>query len=927
MERESEILPVNYPREINANVDFRQNLVIECLKDMRLASEVRLRCASNIMFWIDLFCWTKDPRKDPDILPFITYDAFQQDSILEIQKAIDGQYDLLAEKSRDMGASWMVLYVLEHKWLFEPGSDFRIGSRKEEFVDRTGDIDTLFEKLRFNLERQPNFLMPPGFDWRKHSSHMRLINPYNENAMIGESANEDFGSGGRRKAVLLDEYSKWDHRVAESCWTACYSKDTEALTSKGWKLIKDIKLNDLVYSMNPKSGNTKFMPVLKTYEQQRDELIHFKSKSIDLLVTKNHKIVYRTIGCNVHFKDAQRAMSMKSGKIPLVSDNKNTYNPKTIYGFPSGDWMEFLGWYISEGCTSKGGTIIITQSLKANPQNVERIENLLFHMGIKYSYSKRGKDFNVNVRGMNKKAREELKLLGKCHEKYIPKRYFNFHKSLLLRLYQSLILGDGHDRIRKNRNTNATGYTTTSSELASDFQALAQFIGYKASITSRLPNKDKLILGRKIKSGVRLRYDVTVGYKTQADINGIGNVYPGYDDKVYCVETKYHTLYVRRNGVACWCGNTADVTKCRIPISTPKGSGNKFAILAKGTKEKIRKLTLHWTLHPEKNKGAYYFDTDGKTKIMIDLEDPRMAFEVWKRGKKVRSIWYDAECERRSATDVAQELDINYLQSGAPFFNIEALAKQKAWKFYKRALPMSPIPVYHYIRGTVVELDNKYEFREIDGGWLKVFELPKKGMQYVNAGDTAEGLAKGDECFGVVRDKFTRNVVATYHGCYSPDDFAIKMQKVDRFYNGAKTAPENNNHGFSLCSDLKKMDCNLYYTRKINAEGKTSIIKAGWSTTAASRPQMLDQLEEEIRKGSVELRDGVLIAQCETFVKNEKTGKPEADGEYLDDGVIGLAIGGMVIQEFPYEPPRAKRGTIPQSERPKNAKFRFSRRV
>ena len=155
MEQESEISLVNYPREISANINFRQSLVIACLKDMRLASEVRVRCENDIMFWIDLFCWTKDPRKDPDILPFITYDAFQKDSILEIEMAIDKGYDLLGEKSRDMGASWMLLYVFQHKWLFEDGSDFRLGSRKEEFVDQTGDIDTLFEKLRFNLERQP----------------------------------------------------------------------------------------------------------------------------------------------------------------------------------------------------------------------------------------------------------------------------------------------------------------------------------------------------------------------------------------------------------------------------------------------------------------------------------------------------------------------------------------------------------------------------------------------------------------------------------------------------------------------------------------------------------------------------------------------------------------------------------------------------
>ena len=90
---------------------------------------------------------------------------------------------------------------------------------------------------------------------------------------------------------------------------------------------------------------------------------------------------------------------------------------------------------------------------------------------------------------------------------------------------------------------------------------------------------------------------------------------------------------------------------------------------------------------------------------------------------------------------------------------------------------------------------------------------------------------------------------------------------------------------------------------------------------------MLDQLEEEIRKGVFEMRDADLIAQCETFVKNEKTGKPEADGDYLDDGVIALAINGMVIQEFPYAGPTKKKAGVPQEQRVKNARFRFRKKA
>ena len=68
-----------------------------------------------------------------------------------------------------------------------------------------------------------------------------------------------------------------------------------------------------------------------------------------------------------------------------------------------------------------------------------------------------------------------------------------------------------------------------------------------------------------------------------------------------------------------------------------------------------------------------------------------------------------------------------------------------------------------------------------------------------------------------------------------------------------------------------------------------------------SRPQMLDQLAEEIRKDAIELRDPVIIAQCKTFIMNPKNGKPEADENLLDDGVLATAISGAVIQEHPFK--------------------------
>ena len=118
------------------------------------------------------------------------------------------------------------------------------------------------------------------------------------------------------------------------------------------------------------------------------------------------------------------------------------------------------------------------------------------------------------------------------------------------------------------------------------------------------------------------------------------------------------------------------------------------------------------------------------------------------------------------------------------------------------------------------------------------------------------------------------------------------------------------------------MDCDLYWTFKEDKITKKKIpVKPGFTTSSTSRPLILDQLAEEIEKETAELRDADIISQCETFINNLK-GKPEADGDFLDDLVMATAIGGQAIKDHPYEKPKEKKHR-PERIRPDNAGFGF----
>jgi phage terminase large subunit len=62
-------------------------------------------------------------------------------------------------------------------WLFHPGAIVGFGSRKEILVDRQGDMNSIFEKIRTIIRRLPHYLTPKGYKPEAHSNYMRLLNP------------------------------------------------------------------------------------------------------------------------------------------------------------------------------------------------------------------------------------------------------------------------------------------------------------------------------------------------------------------------------------------------------------------------------------------------------------------------------------------------------------------------------------------------------------------------------------------------------------------------------------------------------------------------------------------------------------------------------------------------------------------------------
>ena len=198
------------PKSMPENLCFRAHLLEQCAVDLEFRDAVMAMCSYDFNFWIDTLAWGFDPRKASDnkrkldVQPFILW-PYQVEAAAALEKALADEEDVLIEKSRDMGASWIMCLWFLWRWLFRPNQSLLLFSRTETLVD--GDTDSLFAHLDFTIARLPPWMLPRNWVKTKHRLKLYLVNPENGSVIEGESTTDNIGRGGRRTAIGCDEFA------------------------------------------------------------------------------------------------------------------------------------------------------------------------------------------------------------------------------------------------------------------------------------------------------------------------------------------------------------------------------------------------------------------------------------------------------------------------------------------------------------------------------------------------------------------------------------------------------------------------------------------------------------------------------------------------------------------------------------------------
>ena len=363
---------------------------------------------------------------------------------------------------------------------------------------------------------------------------------------------------------------------------SCYDEKTEVLTESGWKKFSEIRYSDKICTLSLKTDEIEFQnPIgIFTYKY-KGKMYRLKTKRVDLLVTPNHKLLYSPCDFQnpkpFELKEAEFLFNKSKrfkkdgiwiGKnenyfiLPAVKiKHGNRYHSgfriKKEKKIPMKVWLKFFGFWLAEGWVNEGknGDYDVCLS-NLDPNLLNDVKELLQSFGYKvYQWKNR-----LRIRDFQ--LFHYLKQFGKSSEKFIPSEIKSLSRGLLEILLEYYLKGDGHIYGRAGKGLSAT---TTSIRLRDDLQEIALKIGISAYY--KLGSKKGKIVSLPYKGNVyKQKENAWAVYFIRRNRPGVFpstikkfhhiESWVNYDGLVYCVAVPNQVMFVRRDGIPLWCGNS-----------------------------------------------------------------------------------------------------------------------------------------------------------------------------------------------------------------------------------------------------------------------------------------------------------------------------------------------------------------------------------
>lgn len=353
---------------------------------------------------------------------------------------------------------------------------------------------------------------------------------------------------------------------------ACYDSETEVLTREGWKLFSLMSDSDEVLTADPKTMVATYQkPTRLQRIKYTGPMYLYERRGGNFCVTPNHNMLWSrrqnpsrnvTTWSNYHLERMDRIDGVER-RIPRqfkwVGTDPGTYTiPKACYGaktyahvrVPIKEWLEFLGWWCSEGSLIYQNNRPVAALISQNDEKMlHRLASVISGWGMRPKvYGGHAPCLRIH----DTRLAHHLSECGRyCWEKRVPAYVGDMTPELIEIFLRAYTDGDG-----TRRSGGRDIIYTSSPPMADDLQVLS----YKAGRMCTVMKRDMVDL--KAPNGYA-RHD---GYMVARSRPGLASHLKikknhlqviDYDGWVYCATVPdHHTLFVRRKGVCMWCGNS-----------------------------------------------------------------------------------------------------------------------------------------------------------------------------------------------------------------------------------------------------------------------------------------------------------------------------------------------------------------------------------
>ena len=293
---------------------------------------------------------------------------------------------------------------------------------------------------------------------------------------------------------------------------------------------------------------------------------------------------------------------------------------------------------------------------------------------------------------------------------------------------------------------------------------------------------------------------------------------------------------------------TSDVTACRLPNSTPAGPGTEYSKWVLGGQIKVFKMP--WWEHPEKGKGRYVVQ-DEVTK-------------AW----KIRSPWYDAEGERRTPQEIAQEIDMDHIGSGRTVFNAQPIEQHKALF----AKPATFTRGFDFLKGVAQDampgIICRSQINQLQisktGAWrfwlANTGGRPDQTKTYVMACDISKGQGASNSTCSVLCAETREKISEFADANIPPYDFARVVCAAAVWFGGARNGGHpliiweaNGDPGYDFGRVLVKTFSypNYYVDRAVGTASEKTGKRYGWHSSREKKAQLMGLLDRAYAKGGI----------------------------------------------------------------------------